>query len=144
MNAAEKLCEVKKLKGQSYRYTCMRLDGPDPIISRKIKEIQAEEFAKVAEIRLFVQKDHYRYKREQERIQEKKRLKEEADSKVIVQPINDELEEEFKDIEISDFVPLVFSEEKLVDIIMDYKMDEIEEADTKKERCCAWVLNHCK
>ena len=74
----------------------------------------------------------------------KKRLKEEADSKVIVQPINDELEEELKDIEISDFVPLVFSEEKLVDIIMDYKMDEIEEADTKKERCCAWVLNHCK
>ena len=127
MNAAEKLYEVRELRGQSYAYTCMRLDGPDPIISRKIKEIQAEEFAKVAEIRLFTQKEHYRYKVMKEREQEKKRLQEEADSK-----INDEIEEEFKDIEISDFIPLTFNEKEMADIIIDIQMEDVSEADVKK------------
>ena len=144
MSPLEKLCEVQQLRGQSYAFINMTLDGPDVIINNKIKEMQASEFAQTAEIWLFLQKEHFRQKFIKEKRLQEERRQEEAGNNVIVRKIDEDIEEEFKEFEISDFVTLTFSEEELVDIIIDNKMEDVAEADTKNERCCAWVLNHCK
>ena len=134
ISRVKKYFDVNKLYGNSYSYVDLKIDGPDEIINKKIKDMQEKEFREVAETRLFNQKDHYRHKILQER---RYRSKDEAEK-------SETLEEEFANFQISDFMPLDYTEEELVDIIIDYQMDEIEEANTKKERCCAWVLNHCK
>ena len=146
MSATDKCFEVMQFWGKSYSFTDLKIDGPDGTINEKIKDMQAKEFEEVAKIRLFIQKEHYRHKIMREKEQEKRRLNEESKQAVIVQKTsaNDAIEDEFRDFKISDFIPITFTEEELVDMIIDNKMDEIEEADTRNERCCAWVLNHCK
>ena len=144
MSSTEKYFEVMRFWGKSYSFTNLKIDGPDGTINEKIKDMQAKEFEEVAEIRLFIQKEHYRHKLMREKEQEKRCLKEESKKAVIVRKISDDVEDEFRDFKISDFIPLTFSEEELADIIIDNKMDDIEENETKKDRCCAWVLNHCK
>ena len=142
MSASDKLYEVMSFRGQSYSFTTMSIDGPDETINAKVKEMQAKEFEDVAKICLFIQKEHFRFKLMQERQKQKEGL----GNAVIVQKISaqDSIEEEFKEFNISDFVALTFSEEELADIIINNKLEDIEENETKKDRCCAWVLNHCK
>ena len=129
MTSTDKFYEVQRLHGQSYAFTDMSIDGPDAAINEKIKKMQATEFEEVAKIRLFVQKERFRFKL----MDEKTRVNEERC-----------IEEEFKDFKLSDFVLSTFTEEELVDIIIDNKVEEIAEIETRKDRCCAWVLNHCK
>ena len=135
----KKYFDVDRLNGNSYSYVGLNIDGPDETINKKIKDMQEKEFREVAETRLFNQKEHYRYKILQGR---RFRSKEEEEAKEYER--SETIEEEFANFQISDFMDLNYTEEELADIIIDYQMTDIEEANTKKERCCAWVLNHCK
>ena len=143
MSRIQLYSDVKKIYGNSYSTVGLNIDGPDKIINNKVKELQAREFAEVAEARLFIQKQHFRYKLIDERNKQNN-----TDSKktALIEDVhpNISIEEEFKDFETCDFMPLNYNEEELVDIIIDIKMDEIEEDVVQKERCCAWILTHCK
>ena len=134
----KKYFDVERLYGNSYSYVELNIDGPDETINNRIKEMQKQEFKEVAETRLFNQKERYRYKiLKGRRFRSKQEQQEEKER-------SDTIEEEFANFEISDFMDLHYSEEELSDMIIDIKMSDIEEADTRKERCAAWVLNHCK
>ena len=122
----------EKLYGNSYSYVGLNIDGPDEAINKKIKQMQEQELKEVAEKRLFHQKERYRYKISLQEVE------------LIEYEKNETIEQEFANFKFSDFMPLDYTEEELVDIIMNIKMDDIEETNTKKERCCAWVLAHCK
>ena len=142
-----KYFDVDQLYGNSYSYVGLNIDGPDEVINKKLKQMQAKEFEEVAKTRLFNQKIRYRFKIMAEREEEKKRIKRESEQNVVVREIltgDYAIEAEFRDFQVSDFFPQTLTEGELSDLIIDVKMDDIEEANTKKERCCAWVLNHCK
>ena len=135
----KKYFDVERLYGNSYSYIGLNIDGPDETINKKIKDMQEKEFKEVAEARLFNQKERYRYKILQGRRFRSKKEEEEKEYER-----SETIEEEFANFQISDFMDLTYTEEELSDIIIDIQMADIEEANTKKERCCAWVLNHCK
>ena len=135
----KKYFDVEKLYGNSYSYVGLNIDGPDETINKKIKDMQEKEFKEVAETRLFNQKERYRYK-----ILQGRRFRSKEEAEEFKSGKSETIEQEFANFQISDFMPLDYTEEELADIIIDIQMDDIEEANTKKERCCAWVLNHCK
>ena len=97
----------------------------------------------VEDARLFDQKQPLRYKLMDER---NKRINADWGKTALVEDAYPEetIEEEFKDISIADFISLHYSEEEMIDLIIDIKINDIEEDITKQERCCAWVLTHCK
>ena len=137
-----KYFDVDKLHGNSYSCVDLNIDGSDETINKKIKAMQAKEFKEVSESRLFTQKQHYRYTVLQGR---RFRTREEVKKIEFYEKYPDMLiEEEFADIELTDFMNLNYTDEELVDLIIDIKMDDIEEEITRQERCAAWVLNHCK
>ena len=135
----EKMSEVRQLRGTSYSFMNMPIDGPDENVNRMVKQMQSDEFAKTAELSLFVKRELHRLKKEHQ-----KQPRTTGNNVMMNSTDNNFIEEEFKDFKLSDFVPSTFTEEELVDIIIDNKVEEIAETDTRNEGCCAWVLNHCK
>ena len=130
MSRVQKYFDVEKLYGNSYSYVGLSIDGHDDAINKKIKEMQEKEFREVAEIRLFNQKHHYRFKLMKERHD---RTGEEFGKPVLIEDAypDDTLEEEFQNFKLSDFMPLNYTEEELIDIIIADKMDELEENEKK-------------
>ena len=141
MSCVQKYFDVNQLYGNSYSLVNLNIDGPDEVINNKIKQMQAKEFEEVANTRLFMQKQHFRFKLMEGRY---KKTGEALGKKVLIEHVYPDisLNEEFKDFQISDFLPM--TEEELADLIIDYKMEEIAETNARNERCCAWVLSHCK
>ena len=139
----QKYFDVQKLYGNSYSYVGLNIDGPNEEINMKIKQMQAKEFAEVAEMRLFHQKQHFRHKLMMER---RKKTGEEYGKPIRIEHVHPDisLQEEFKDFTIADFMPLNYTEKELVDLVISNKLDEVEKDVNKQERCCAWVLTHCK
>ena len=138
-----KYINVQRLHGNSYTYVGLNIDGPTKEINTKIKEMQAKEFAEVAEMRLFHQKLHFRHKL----LMERQKQTGEAYGKAIrIEHVHPDIsiEEEFKDFTNADFMPLNYTENELVDLIISNKLDEVEEDVNKQERCCEWILTHCK
>ena len=143
MSSNQRYFNVEKLHGNSYSTVDLNIDGPDPIINNKVKEMQAKEFARVADARLVVQKQCFRYRITNERNKQNNLAKYSGEIIEDAYP-TPTIEEEFADLKKSDFMPFNYTEEELLDIIIDVKMDEVKEDVVKKERCCAWVLSHCK
>ena len=133
---------VEKLHGKSYSYVDLNIDGPDEAINNKIKQMQQKEFKETAEARLFNQKERYRYRiLKGRRFRTKEEVKQFESSEKLP---DTSIEEEFAGFGISDFMDLNYTDEKLADIIIDIKMNDVEEEITRQKRCCAWVLVHSK
>ena len=91
-----------------------------------IKQAQAREFSRVASIRLYMQQEMLRQQQERQQQQV------------------DELDLEFQDFTTDSFLLIHLTENELVDIVIDMKIQGVEVEQTKQERCMAWVMNHSK
>ena len=56
----------------------------------------------------------------------------------------DELDLEFQGFTTDSFLPIHLTENELVDIVINMKIQDVEVEQTKQERCVAWVMNHSK
>ena len=121
MSNADVINEVLQLKGESYTFMDMTIDDD---VSRLTKNAQAREFAYVASVRLYVQKEMY--KQQQARRNEQ------------VEELNP-IDTEFKDFAREDFINVTYDEEELTDIILDMKIQDVAVEEAKKERCVSWV-----
>ena len=128
MSQSDMINEVLKLTGNSYSFMDMPIDGNDEV-SLMVKQEQAREFARVASIRLYVQKKMQQEKGKQQQEKEK---------------AGDDLDMEFKDFKNDAFIQLNLNEIKIVDIIIDMKIDDIEIEQTRNERTISWVMRHAK
>ena len=125
MHITDMLNEVQKLRGSSYNFMDMRIDGNDEVAAL-VKQAQAKEFSRVSKLRLVVQQQMYRQKQEREQI------------------INEDIEIEFQDFKKDNFLAINLTEIELADAIIELKMQDIAIEEERKERCLSWVMNHAK